>query len=215
MLNRILVIENLSESIKLIQIDDEDRTETTHLDQDERYDEPDYADAKTLSSLIKEDIDQWYDRSDMYAAELSISSMILPSQKNDRITLFFPKKTNNDELTITLIKDLKEKLESHGYVVDDINDDLNSIEDLEQIIFICTDRINAHDHRHMMQAVGRKINKHGVLRDVFIFINDAIQYFSCHLIKSVPYLTFDLRTRVAQLNDDEIREVIDYLNSKI
>ncbi|CAF4532988.1 unnamed protein product [Rotaria sp. Silwood1] len=176
MLNRILVIENLSESIKLIQIDDEERKETTHLDQDERYDEPDYADAKTLSSLIKEDIDQWYDRSDI---------------------------------------DLKEKLESHGYVVDDINDDLNSIEDLEQIIFICTDRINAHDHRHMMQAVGRKINKHGVLRDVFIFINDAIQYFSCHLIKSVPYLTFDLRTRAAQLNDDEIREVIDYLNSKI
>ncbi|CAF3496637.1 unnamed protein product [Rotaria sp. Silwood1] len=77
MLNRILVIENLSESIKLIQIDDEDRTETTHLDQDERYDEPDYADAKTLSSLIKEDIDQWYDRSDMYAAELSGSGKTL------------------------------------------------------------------------------------------------------------------------------------------
>ncbi|CAF3952618.1 unnamed protein product, partial [Rotaria sp. Silwood2] len=175
----------------------------------------DYADAKSVSSLIKEDIDQWYGKSDMYADELSITSMILQSQKNDRVILFFSNKTNNDQLIIALIKDLKEKLESHGYVVDDADDDLNSVEELEQIIFICTDQINDHDNRQIMQAVGRKINKRGVLRDVFIFINDAIQHVSCHLIKSVPYLTFDLRVRAAKLTDDEVQEVIDYLNSKI
>ncbi|CAF0930500.1 unnamed protein product [Rotaria sordida] len=213
MLNRILAIENLTESIKLIQIDDEERKETTQLDQDDKYNQADYADAKSLSSLIKEDIDQWYDSSDMYVAELSITSMILQSQKNNHVVFFFFKKTNNEQLIIALIKDLKEKLEAHGYVVDDVIDDLNSIEELEQIIFICTGHMNDHDNYQMMQAVGRKITKRGVLRDVFIFINDAIQHFSCHLIKSVPYLTFDLRVRTAQLTDDEVREVIDYLNN--
>ncbi|CAF2140521.1 unnamed protein product [Rotaria magnacalcarata] len=213
MLNRMLAIENLSESIKLIQIDDEERPEMNQNTRDNCGDQANYADMKSLPSLIKDDIEQWYEKADLYTAELSITSMLLESQPNNRLVHLFFKKTNTNQLNVALIKDLKEKLEGHGYTIDDIDGDVDSIEDLKQIIFICTEEMTDNDNRQIIKAVERKINKIGVLRDIFIFINDAIQRFSCHLIKSIPYLIFDLRLRIAKLTDDEVREVIEYLTN--
>lgn len=56
--------------------------------------------------------------------------------------------------------------------------------------------------------------KYGVLHDVFILINDAICHFPHRFLRSVPYLSFDLHDRSAELNDNEIQEIIYYLKSK-
>jgi hypothetical protein len=54
---------------------------------------------------------------------------------------------------------LKDKLKSDGYTVDDIDNDLNAIEGIEQVIFICTGRRNDYFNRQIIQAVQCKINK--------------------------------------------------------
>ena len=53
------------------------------------------------------------------------------------------------------------------------------------------------------------------MRDVFILVNDAIRHFPCRFIRSIPYLTFDLHSRRAYLNIDEIQQIIHYLSSKV
>jgi len=55
----------------------------------------------------------------------------------------------------------------------------------------------------------------GVLRDVFVLINEAICHFPCNFIRSIPYITVDLDKCTPQLTDEKIQEVIYYLNSKM
>lgn len=54
----------------------------------------------------------------------------------------------------------------------------------------------------------------GVLCDVFILVNDAIRQFPSRFIRSVPYLTFDLNNRSTNLTNEEIQEILYYLNRK-
>jgi hypothetical protein len=53
------------------------------------------------------------------------------------------------------------------------------------------------------------------LRDVFVLINEAICHFPCHIIRSIPYITFNLDECTPKLINDKIQEVIYYLTSKI
>ena len=52
------------------------------------------------------------------------------------------------------------------------------------------------------------------MRDVFIFVNDGLEYFSCDIIRSIPHLSFDLRQRSHQLQEAEVNELIYYLTSR-
>jgi hypothetical protein len=104
----------------------------------------------------------------------------------------------------------------------------------EQIIFICNGQEDKNIRRSMIETVKSRIRnvtcstffmsyshrapllsvQNGVMHDVFVFINDAIEHFSCDFIRCIPYLNFDLNLRSDQLQDVEVNELIHYLTSK-
>ncbi len=90
--------------------------------------------------------------------------------------IFFSEKIDENSLLMLFIKyllvqlkifvlpcvcfsNLKDQLKNDGYLVDDINNDLNAIEGIEQVIFICTGRRNDYFNHQIIQAVQRKSNK--------------------------------------------------------
>ncbi|CAF0831061.1 unnamed protein product [Adineta steineri] len=199
MLNHLLQFSNLSDSIKLIQYND---------------DEINYADYQSPWEQIKQNINQWYRTSNTPSPlDNEIQSMILDIENNHHVVLFYTDQTKQDPLVMTFIRDLQEKLVNNGYMVDDANGNLDLINTQKQLVFICignqTDEIN----KSLMMAERNKIKKYGVFRDVFILINDAIRHFPCHFLQSVPLLTFDLRQRSARLDDNELDTLFQYLNN--
>lgn len=50
-------------------------------------------------------------------------------------------------------------MERHGYAVDEIDGDDTLIEELDKIIFICTDKTSHEDNRQIIRAMERKISK--------------------------------------------------------
>ncbi|CAF1557190.1 unnamed protein product [Rotaria sp. Silwood1] len=205
-LQRLIDLDPWPESIRLIQFDDE-QYRSREQSNDYTSNAID-ADIKPFWLQIKEDIDEYYQPSPTTVAALDVNTKIIPNEQSKRIALFFTERAQEDQSIRTLITDLKDKLRQQGYIVDLANNHW----EIEQSIFICTGQQNDEDNRQMMRIAQHNIIKRDTMHDVFILINEAIEHFPCKFIRSIPYLTVDLHHRAPQWNNNEIHEVIYYLN---
>ncbi|CAF1165094.1 unnamed protein product, partial [Rotaria sordida] len=206
-LQRLIELDPWPESIRLIQFDD-DQYRSTNEFNNCLSNAMGYADVKSFWLQITEDIDEYYEPSPTTAASIDINTKIIPNEQNKCIALFFTERAQEDPSIRTLIIDLKEKLQQQNYIVESAN----THQKIEQSIFICTGRQNDEDNRQMMRIAQHNIIQRDTMRDVFILVNEAIEQFPCQFIRSVPYLTVDLHHRTPQWNENEIHEVISYLN---
>ncbi|CAF3391060.1 unnamed protein product [Rotaria sp. Silwood2] len=207
MLQRLIDLDPWSESIRLLQFDD-DQYRPGNESNDYASNTMGYDDVKSFWLQIKEDIDEYYEPSPTTATSIDINTKIVPNEQSKRLALFFTEKAQEDQSIRALITDLKEKLTQYGYLVYSAHNHRET----EQSIFICTGRQDDEDNRQMMRIAQHNIIQHDTMRDIFILVNEAIEYFPCQFIRSIPYLTVDLRHRAPQWNENEIGEVISYIN---
>ncbi|CAF0970593.1 unnamed protein product [Adineta ricciae] len=201
MLNRIIEIESLQNSIKLISFNDYGGIDSIN-----------YADYQSLSEQIRREIDQWDEiTSDLFSSHF-IESMILNSENNS-LVLFYSSQMREDPLARRFIEDLKEKLTNENYYVKDANCILNSLTKTDQVIFICDGSENTDFNRLIIEYVENKTHQINTFRDVFIFVNNSIERFSCRLLQTIPFITFDFSPIKFQLNNAEFDELLYYIKN--